>query len=83
MILQEVDALGKDYVPSVSELLNMPYVDGVFKESLRLFPPGVLTAREIDQDCDLLGHRIEKGTGVHVRVPGLEFKSPEGLQIRS
>jgi cytochrome P450 len=74
MMLQEVDALGKDYVPSVSELLNMPYVDGVFKESLRLFPPGFITAREVDQDCNLLGHDIPKGTSIHVRALNPWFK---------
>jgi hypothetical protein len=42
-VIQEVDALGKDYVPGVSELLNMPYVDGVSPVGIMAFKLGNVT----------------------------------------
>lgn len=64
---QEVDSLPRDYVPSVDELVDgLPYVNAVFKETLRLYPIGLATARLLQEDCNVLGYSLPKGTALHV-----------------
>jgi Cytochrome P450 len=65
---QEVDSVPKGYIPSVDELYtSMPYVNAVFKETLRLYPVAIVTIRALGEDCNLLGYNFKKGTPVHVR----------------
>jgi hypothetical protein len=65
---QEIDAFGRDKVPGNRDLEQLPYVQAVFKESLRLFPPGHISIREAVEDLNLNGCLIEKGTWLHVRL---------------
>lgn len=59
-LLAEIDTFGRDRVPSLEDLETLPYLDAVFKEALRLYPPAYLTTREAEEDfivegkCDLL-----------------------------
>lgn len=53
-------------MPQNSDLEQLPYVQAVFKEALRLFPPGHISIREAVEDLNLNGHHIEKGTWLHV-----------------
>lgn len=71
MGLQEVDKLGNDYVPPVSELSALPYLNAVLKETLRLFPPMFAAARVFDEDLSILGHVVPKGTSVYVSMTGM------------
>lgn len=64
--MQEVDAFGRDRVPQNSDLEGLPYVQAVFKEALRLFPPGHISIREAVEDLNLNGFLVEKGSWVHV-----------------
>ena len=55
-VIAEVDALGKDWVPSFEDLEEkLPYLDACLKEALRLFPPGHLLFREAETDLTLEG----------------------------
>lgn len=51
----EVDALGR--VPGFEDLSQMPYLDQVFKESLRLYPPVWIIGREVAGEAVELGGR--------------------------
>ncbi|KAK9901608.1 hypothetical protein WJX75_004612 [Coccomyxa subellipsoidea] len=75
-LMQEVDAFGRDRVPQNSDLEQLPYVQAVFKEALRLFPPGHISIREAVEDLNLNGHHIEKGTWLHVSLCGIH-RDPE------
>ncbi|KAJ3552081.1 hypothetical protein NPX13_g11201 [Xylaria arbuscula] len=43
---------------------HMPYLNAVCNEVLRYYSPVPMTLRETNQDTDVLGHRIPKGTRV-------------------
>ena len=54
--MKEVDKLGTSWVPTYETLEEqLPYMDAVINESLRLFPPAWLTMREAETDLDLHG----------------------------
>ncbi|GLZ34060.1 putative cytochrome P450 139 [Lentzea sp. NBRC 105346] len=51
----EVDAAGED-------LKRLPYLTSVVNETLRLYPPAVVSARTAAQDFEFAGRRIKQGT---------------------
>lgn len=55
--------IGKERFISESDVNKLVYLQAVVKETLRLYPPGPLSApREFTQDCMLGGYHIKKGT---------------------
>ncbi len=48
-------------------LQAFPFAEAVWKETLRLHPPGAFTAREMQHDLTLGGYMLPKGTTIHVR----------------
>jgi cytochrome P450 len=48
----------------VDQLAALPLLDGVVKESLRLFPPAPLNHRLAARDCELGGYTLQAGTEV-------------------
>lgn len=67
--VQEVDAFGRDRMPQNKDLEHLPYVQAVFKEALRLFPPGHISIREAVEDLNLNGIPVKKGAWIHVSSP--------------
>ena len=57
------DTVG-DSPPAIDDLRKMPLVDGVVRETLRLWPPGVVGGRTAVADFEVLGHRIPGGSTV-------------------
>ena len=57
----EVAAVLGDRVPTFQDLARMPYLENVFKESLRLYPPAFGVVREALSDCEIGGYPIPKG----------------------
>lgn len=51
--------------------MQFPYLEAVFKETLRLFPPVPLTIREAERDIQLGGYTIPAGTHLAVSMYGL------------
>jgi cytochrome P450 len=62
----ELDAVLGDRVPTLDDEAQLPYLDAVLRETLRLFPP----ARHIDRcpvtDVRIAGSRVRKGSNVVV-----------------
>jgi cytochrome P450 len=53
-----------DQPPTVDDLKALPIVDGVVREVLRLWPPGVVAGRTAIDDFELLGRTIPGGSTV-------------------
>jgi cytochrome P450 len=54
--------LGPGHAPAHTDLPNLPQTANVISETLRLYPPAYLTARECIEDLEIGGHPISKGT---------------------
>jgi cytochrome P450 len=54
--------LGPTRVPTHADLPNLPVTANIINETLRLYPPAYLTARECIEDVEIGGHTITKGT---------------------
>ncbi|XP_068133444.1 thromboxane-A synthase [Hyperolius riggenbachi] len=68
-LLKEVDEFsaahdGADY----SSVHDLPYLDMVISESLRIYPPAFRYARQAGRDCTVMGHKIPAGMVVEIPV---------------
>lgn len=74
-VLDELRSLPHDTPPSAEALENLPYLDVVVREGLRLYPPAGFT-RETIADMDIGGYRVGKGTEIFM-FPYLTHRNPE------
>ncbi|GMI77871.1 TRANSPARENT TESTA 7, CYTOCHROME P450 75B1 [Hibiscus trionum] len=67
---EELDrVIGRDRWVEEQDIVNLPYIDSIVKETMRLHPVApMLTPRVARQDCQLLGYDIPKGTRALVSV---------------
>src|SRR5262249_1579269 len=49
---------------SFADLPKLRYPEAVIKEAMRIYPPAWGLGREALQDCEVAGHRIQRGTSV-------------------
>jgi len=73
-LLQELGTLPRDVLPDAEALESLPYLDAVFKETLRLYPPAGFT-REPLEDITIGDFRVSKGTEVFF-FPYLTHRDP-------
>ncbi len=60
----ELDRELGDELPTLDDLKRLPYTLRVIKETLRLYPPAPMYARDVIDDDVIDGYRIEKGSTV-------------------
>lgn len=58
---EEVGRVLGGRVPTAQDLPNLTYLNGVVHETLRLYSPGVISARRVMRDLSFDGHRIRAG----------------------
>ncbi|KAI4304584.1 hypothetical protein MLD38_040071 [Melastoma candidum] len=67
---EELDAVvGRERWVEEKDLQNLPYLQAIIKESLRLYPPGPTgVPHEATEDCVVNGYWIPKGTRIIVNL---------------
>lgn len=66
---QEIDSVvGKERIVTEADIPNLPYLQAVVKETLRLHPTGPLIVRESTEDCTIHGFHIPAKTRVFINV---------------
>ena len=66
---QEIDTvIGKTRLVEESDIANLPYLQAIVKETLRLHPTGPLLVRESSENCNINGYDIPKKTQLLVNV---------------
>ncbi|GFZ92535.1 cytochrome P450 [Okeania sp. KiyG1] len=62
-LLKELDTL--DECPEAMTIFNLPYLTAVCQETLRIYPPAILTVpRVVKEPVELMGYELEPGTKV-------------------
>lgn len=63
------DRLGHERLMEEVDLAHLPYLRGVIKETLRMYPAGpLLVPHESSKECSVGGYRIPKGTMLLVNI---------------
>ncbi len=75
-VLAELAQTLREDIPTTEQIENLPYLEGVIKETMRLFPAGTWTARLAMQPFELNSHSLPKGTWV-VMSPYVTHRIPE------
>jgi cytochrome P450 len=58
---EEVDSVLQGRTPTYADLTHLPYCLQVFKESMRLYPPGYVFSRRALHDVEIDGYQVPKG----------------------
>ncbi|KAL5975961.1 hypothetical protein ACLOJK_020290 [Asimina triloba] len=66
---EEIESVvGKHRLVEESDIPNLPYLQAVIKETLRLHPTDPIIMRESIQDCNVGGYHVPSKTGVFINV---------------
>ncbi|PIA38389.1 hypothetical protein AQUCO_02800232v1 [Aquilegia coerulea] len=66
---EEIDnVVGKNRLVEESDIQNLPYLQAIMKETLRLHPTGPLVVRKSSEDCRVGEYDIPKNTRLFVNV---------------
>ena len=60
----ELDAVLAGRAPTLADLDALPYTEQVIKESMRLYPPVYMIARQAAEDTTIGGHHVPRGSEV-------------------
>lgn len=81
----EIDQQLGERPPTMADLSQLPYLDAVCKETLRLFPPAPIFGREVAVPIELAGFGLPRGAQVHISPFAIQrdaryFKDPEDFR---
>ncbi|KAJ9565318.1 hypothetical protein OSB04_001284 [Centaurea solstitialis] len=67
--VEEIDqVVGKNRLLQESDIPNLPYLQAIVKETLRLHPTGPMILRQSTEDCTVAGYHIPANTTIFVNV---------------
>ncbi|MBI1277320.1 MAG: cytochrome P450 [Anaerolineaceae bacterium] len=61
-LAEEITTTIQGRLPALADLPKLPYLEMVIKESMRMYPPAWTTSREAQEDIELGGYTIPKGS---------------------
>lgn len=65
--------VGRERLVNESDISKLVYLRAIFKETLRLYPPGPLSGpREVTEDCTIGGYHVPAGTRVLVNLTKIQ-----------
>lgn len=65
----EIDSVvGSSRLVNESDVPNLPYLQAIVKETLRLHTPGALLRRTCSADCKINGYDVKAGTKILVNA---------------
>ncbi|CAN8258601.1 unnamed protein product [Cochlearia groenlandica] len=77
---KEIDSVvGKTRMIQESDLPNLPYLQAVVKEGLRMYPPAPLLVRMFQENCELKGFHVPKETLLIVNLYAL-MRDPDSWE---
>ncbi|MED6130394.1 hypothetical protein PIB30_000904 [Stylosanthes scabra] len=62
------NVVGNNRIVQESDIVNLPYLQAIVKETLRLHPTGPMTVRESSQSCTIWGYEIPENTQLFVNI---------------
>jgi cytochrome P450 len=84
-LLDELQTRLADSPPILHDIADLPLLDAVIKESMRLLPPAPMQARVAQQDTSIAGNPVPKGSRILLsafvtnRLPG-RYPEPDSFQ---
>ncbi|CAI9118940.1 OLC1v1020575C1 [Oldenlandia corymbosa var. corymbosa] len=67
--MQEIDTVvGNERLVDESDIKNLPYLQAIVKETLRLHPAAPMMRRESSEDCEIGGYHIPARTRLFVNI---------------
>jgi cytochrome P450 len=63
-LLDELQTGLADEPPSLAAIADLPWLDAVIKESMRILPPAPMQARVAQQETSIAGHPVPNGTRI-------------------
>lgn len=67
-LLDELDSVLHGTAPTLEQLAQLPFLDQVVKESLRMFPPAIFNGRVTSRSTEFCGYELAAGTEVFVSI---------------
>ncbi|PWA40149.1 cytochrome P450 [Artemisia annua] len=64
--------VGQDCLVAESDMLNLPYLGCIIRETMRMFLAGPMLPHESSKDCIVGGYHVPKGTMLLVNVWGIQ-----------
>jgi cytochrome P450 len=83
-LLEEINRVLGDRLPTFNDLPNLPYTEMIIKESMRLFPPAWSTTREAIEDVTIGDYAVAKRNTILINIYGIhrdERFFPNALQF--
>jgi len=68
---EEVDEALGDKFPDYDSVNSLNYLEMCISEAMRLYPPGFIVDRVVENDCEINGIKIPKGIAVNFPIAGI------------
>jgi cytochrome P450 len=65
-LFDEFDSVIGSRNPVPEDFMKLPYTQNIIRESMRIYPPVYVIAREVDEEIEIGGYHFEKGDTIMV-----------------